>query len=102
MSLDLPAQTYPTPARAAAFYEAARERVRAVPGVLQAALATHLPLRWISNGEAVEVPGSPEMINVRFKRVDPGYFSAFGIPLLSGRGIQETRPQRRPPRRGHQ
>jgi predicted permease len=90
VSLDLPAHSYPVPVRAAAFYEAARERVRAIPGVLQAALATHLPLRWISNGEAIEVPGVAEMINVRFKRVDPGYFNAFGIPLLAGRGIQET------------
>ena len=51
MSLDLPAKTYPTPVRAAMFYESARERIRGVPGIQQAAFSTHLPLRWIGNGE---------------------------------------------------
>ena len=33
------------------------------------------------------VPGIPEMLHVRFKRVDPGYFRTLGIPVLAGRGI---------------
>jgi predicted permease len=89
MSLNLPAKTYPTPVRAAMFYEAARERIKGVPGVQQAAFSTHLPLRWISNGEILEVAGVKEPINVRFKRVDPGYFDTLGIPFLAGRGINE-------------
>jgi len=89
MSMNLPTKAYPTPTRAATFYEVASERVRGVPGVLQVALSTHLPLRWISNGEAVEVMGINEPVNVRFKRVDPGYFGTFGIPVLAGRGINE-------------
>jgi predicted permease len=89
MSLDLPAKTYPTPVRAAMFYESARERIRGVPGVQQAAFSTHLPLRWIGNGEFVEVAGVKQPINVRFKRVDSGYFDIFGIPLLAGRGIND-------------
>lgn len=89
VSMNLPARSYPSSERAATFYESAAERLRAIPGVMQAAITTHLPLRWISNGEAVEVAGVKELINVRFKRVDPGYFDAFGIPLLAGRGITE-------------
>jgi putative ABC transport system permease protein len=87
MSVNLPTRDYPTPERAALYYEAVAERLRAVPGVEQVALATHLPLRWIGNGEGLQVPGVDEIINVRFKRVDPGYFAALGIPVLSGRGI---------------
>ncbi len=87
MSMNLPAKAYPAPVQAAAFYEATRERIKGVPGVQQVALSTHLPLRWIGNGEAVELPGVKEPINVRFKRVDPGYFSTFGIGVLKGRGI---------------
>jgi putative ABC transport system permease protein len=89
MSLNLPLQSYPTPQAAAMFFESLRERVRAVPGISQAALTTHLPLRWIGNGEAIEVAGREAPINVRFKRVDAGYFDAFGIPLLTGRSITE-------------
>ena len=89
MSLNLPLQAYPTPAAAATFFESLREHVRAVPGVSQAALSTHLPLRWIGNGEAIEVAGREAPINVRFKRVDAGYLDAFGIPLVTGRSISE-------------
>lgn len=90
MALNLPVKSYPTPGRAAMFYEAARERMKGVPGVRQAAFSTHLPLRWIGNGEGVEVAGVKEPIIVRFKRVDAGYFDTFGIPMLAGRSIQET------------
>lgn len=87
MSVSLPARDYPTAERAAAFYQGVAERVKAIPGVLEFGLSTHLPLRWIGNGEAVEIAGNKERINVRFKRVDPGYFRALGIPLLAGRDI---------------
>ncbi|MBL0160224.1 MAG: ABC transporter permease [Bryobacterales bacterium] len=89
MSLSLPARDYPTADRAAAFYQGLAERVKAIPGVLESGLSTHLPLRWISNGEAVEIAGIQQPVNVRFKRVDPGYFRALGIPLLAGRDITE-------------
>jgi putative ABC transport system permease protein len=87
MSVDLPAGAYPTPEKAALFYQAVAERLQAAPGVAQVGLATHLPLEWIGNGEAVQVAGQKELVRVRFKRVDPGYFRAFGIPVLAGRGI---------------
>ena len=88
MSADLPPSTYPTAEKAAAFYQAAARRLDSAPGILQAGLATQLPLQWITNGEGIFVPGM-KMIGVRFKRVDPGYFRAFGIPVLSGRGIED-------------
>ncbi len=87
MSADLPAGAYPTPEKAVLFYKAVAERVQAAPGVAEVGLATHLPLQWIGNGEAVQVAGRKELVRVRFKRVDPGYFHALGIPVLAGRGI---------------
>ena len=87
MSVDLPAAAYPTPEKAALFYEAVAQRLQSAPGVTKAGIATHLPLNWIGNGEMLQVPGTDERINVRYKRVDPGYFSTLGITLRAGRGI---------------
>ena len=89
MSVNLPAGSYPTPQKAALFYRAVAQRLRAAPGVAQAALSTHLPLRWISNGEGLKMPGADSFLHVRLKRVDPGYFGTLGIPVLRGRGITD-------------
>ena len=87
MSVDLPIGAYRTPQQAALFYQAAAERLQAAPGVAQVGISTALPLQWIGNGEAMKVAGLEKLVRVRFKRVDPGYFRALGIPLLAGRGI---------------
>lgn len=86
MSIDLPTRDYPAPQRAAGFYESIAERLDAVPGVARVALSTHLPLEWINNGERLFIDGVDQGA-VRFKRVDPGYFEAFDIPIVSGRGL---------------
>jgi putative ABC transport system permease protein len=87
MSADLPVQAYPTREKAALFYEAVAQRLRSVPGIRNVGVATHLPLQWIDNGEAMQIAGVEKLVRVRFKRVDPGYFSTLGIPVLTGRGI---------------
>jgi putative ABC transport system permease protein len=88
-SIDLPTQAYPTPRKAALFYQALSERLRSVPGIAQVGLSTFLPLEWISNGEAILLPGAEKPVRVRFKRVDSGYFKTLEIPVLSGRGISD-------------
>ena len=88
-SVNLPAGAYPTPQKAALFYQEIVQRLRATPGVVQAAFSTHLPLRWIGNGEGLKTPGADTVLHVRFKRVDPGYFDTLGIPVLRGRGITD-------------
>jgi len=89
MSTDLPERAYPTPQKAAAFYDALAQKLKLAPGVSQAGLATQLPMQWITNGEGLLGPWNENIVRVRFKRVDPGYFRALGIPVLSGRGIQQ-------------
>lgn len=86
-SVALPKSAYPAEDRSISFYELVAGRLEATPGVTRAALATYRPLEWITNGEGLSVPGSDAPLNVRFKRVDPGYFSTLDIPVLAGRGI---------------
>jgi putative ABC transport system permease protein len=87
MSVGLAESAYPEPDDVARFYASLMDRVEAAPGIARAGLATHLPLHWIGNGEGLFLPGLEEPINVRFKRVDPGYFEVLGIPVIAGRGI---------------
>jgi putative ABC transport system permease protein len=85
MSVDLPLGTYPDAERAARFVEQVGERLRAVPGVEQAAVSTDLPLRGVRQGDAISLPGGGEAIPMRFKRVDLNYFATLDIPVLAGR-----------------
>jgi putative ABC transport system permease protein len=86
-SIDLPPRAYPSADRVAQFESAFTERLRAMPPITRAGLATVLPMRWIGNGEALFMPGSVEPIRVRLKRVDAGYFDTLDIPMVAGRGI---------------
>jgi len=87
MSVDLSLATYPDAERAVRFVEQVAERLRAIPGVEQAAVSTDLPLRGVRQGNVLTVPGGGETIGARFKRVDPDYFAALDIPMLAGRSF---------------
>lgn len=88
MSADLPIGEYPTPQKAALFYDALTQRLQSAPGVARMGLSNFLPLEWISNGEIMQVAGAEKPVNVRFKRVDSGYFGTLDMPVLAGRGIE--------------
>ena len=71
-------------------YERARDAVRAVPGVAQAALSLTTPVangqftpRILINGA---VPQSPVWANL----ISPGWFTTYGTSLLSGRDVAAT------------
>jgi putative ABC transport system permease protein len=89
MSTDLPPAAYPVPGSATAFYDAVVERLRSVPGVEQASVTHKLPLQGAGWGEGMAMPGMKQFFNVGLKPVDPWYFSTMGIPLESGRGIED-------------
>lgn len=86
VSVELPRDRYPNGARLGAFYTDAVDRLRTIAGVTSVSISADLPLEGAGH-ERLSVPGASLDIQVRFKRVDPGYFQTFGIPLLAGRGF---------------
>jgi putative ABC transport system permease protein len=72
------------------FFDAATERIRAIPGVVHAAFTFSLPVQG-SNWNSVfivndqPVPARAELPSAAFTPVTPGYHETMGIRLLSGR-----------------
>ncbi|MEW9572157.1 ADOP family duplicated permease [Rhodanobacter sp. Si-c] len=64
------------------------DRLRAIPGVVDVAAGTNLPVGDQLN-MPMRAPGG-EADSVEYRGVSPGYFAAFGIPLRSGRGFEQT------------
>jgi len=87
VSFDLRLQGYDV-ARTGAFYTRLLERVRGLPGVTAASLASPMPLgsRLISTAVAAEGPNQDDVnIPASYAAVWPEYFTAAGTPLLRGR-----------------
>ncbi|HEV3459011.1 MAG TPA: ABC transporter permease [Thermoanaerobaculia bacterium] len=82
-----------TAAHCIAFYGVLLDRLRALPGVSQAAAVSDLPLTGESQRMAVELedhpvpPGTPATI-AREHDVTQGYLELMGIPLLAGRTFE--------------
>lgn len=77
--------------RGRALVQASLERIRAVPGVLAAAMTTTVPFEdeWSTTVEPW--PGSTfpgEKLDVGLNAVTPDYFATLGIPILRGRGFE--------------
>jgi putative ABC transport system permease protein len=90
----LPAAQYPDASPRLAFFEELERRLAARPGVEAVAFANNLPLRggW---GTGIEVEGRPptrpgDVDSVDAQAVSRGYFRTLGIPLLRGRGFEES------------
>ena len=78
-----------------AFYERVLSEVRAVPGVVNAAFVSYLPMGKMRGGIwPVSVDGQPvnraENKNAFLRYVTPGYFATLNIPLLSGRDVSAS------------
>ncbi len=89
-------------ARAGAFQDALIERLRALPGVENAAYARVTPLGYkgfSSTPVAVDGyhPPLDERPEIEYNQVSPGYFATLGIPLLSGRDFARSDDARAPP-----
>jgi len=79
------------PERSRQFYETALERVRAIPGVDAAALATRVPFSLNYNRWEIWVPGrhppGEHGESVEVTTVSPEYFATIGVPIVQGRSF---------------
>ena len=83
------------------FYRAALDRLRAVPGVQQAALSSRVPFSINFNVEQVWVPGvhrtGDRGTPTHNARVSAEYFEALGVPLVEGRVFTDADTPDSPP-----
>jgi predicted permease len=91
LQYSLPEKKYDTPEKVNAFNEALLERVRNIPGVRAAALGNTVPGAGFWGDYVFTVKEHPplkqgeDLPDGLMRWADPGYFSALGIPLVSGR-----------------
>ena len=89
--------------RVLAFYDRVLDRMRALPGVRDAALLDQLPLAEPVWGFAARVQGQFEdfthalPVVEHLQIVTPGYFAAMRIPVVRGRGFDERDRTGAPP-----
>jgi putative ABC transport system permease protein len=92
--LGLPERRYQTLEQEVSFYERLLEKLRGLPGVIAASIASKLPLdanRWdtsfLIEGQPEPPPYQRPSMDVQL--VGPDYFRTMGIPLLRGRTFTE-------------
>jgi predicted permease len=92
-AISLSGPGYEEPHDRRAFWQGLVERVRALPGVVEAGVTSKLPLRGGSNGSVLV---EDEIFDPRVDRelvehsfVDDGYHEAMGIPLIAGRTLDQ-------------
>lgn len=95
MHFALPGARYDTSQKVAAFYEQLLPRLRALPGVKFAGIATALPAQGYGGDSRFSIPEHPApapgtQLDAIVRGVDPGYFSAIGIPLERGRSFTDS------------
>ncbi len=92
-SLALSPDRYSAPQQWLDFFTSLSRELARLPGVEAVGLASGLPTRGVQMMDSslrVEGQAEPLPLNVGIDVVTPGYFSAMGIPLLSGRFFDES------------
>ncbi len=93
-SMTLPAARYDTPEKKAAWYANSLDRLRALPGVTHAEVAAALPysdMGWVRDCVIENRPVVPGKYQSALQLpVSEGYFSAFHISIVAGRGFSRS------------
>ena len=95
MQLTAPYARYAGDADAAKMFRQLLDRLRAEPGVADAAFASELPPQWADNTTRIFLDGEPRPSRSDPARrpqtvvVSPDYFAAMDIPLISGRAFTD-------------
>src|SRR3954466_5265095 len=93
MEVNLPATRYHTPAQVSGFFDAALQRIRALPGVQSAGAVDDLPVLG-GSVQPIVPEGRPELLprdqpTVSVRKITPGYIQAMRIPLVRGRDVAQ-------------
>jgi len=93
--LGLPAATYATRERVARGHMQLVERLRALPGVIDAGASTHVPLAGGNMTTSVEVDGRPIVPPARppelnYRLTTTGFTAAVGMTVRRGRAMAES------------
>jgi len=79
------------PVQISAYYKQMLEKIKALPGVLDASVSTGLPLEGAGFGMPFTIEGAPAVADpsqrpgAAFGMVTPDYFKTFGIQMVRGR-----------------
>ena len=95
VQLNAPATRY-TPEEAQRYFESLLERIEALPEVTSASSTENLHLNPLNTTmdrvevEGVDPPAGRDFHSVDAATVGAGFFRTVGLPILSGRGIEDT------------
>ena len=92
--LSLPEGVYREPSQVAAFYRNLEARLAALPGAVSSGAVMIPPVARTGFGGTFTVEGRPEdpadEPRAQLRPATPGYFRTLGVPVVRGRGIEES------------
>lgn len=94
MKVNLSDVKYPDRERRVAFFDEVMRRVRELPGVQSAAVASNLPLTYNGDSMSISVEGvadppPDQQPDVIYRAIGSGYFATMGIPIVRGRDFTD-------------
>lgn len=92
--LNFPQEKFAQPEQIIGFYQQLLEKIRAIPGVVQAEAGEGMPMQGTNFGMPFTIAGKPvsdpsARPGAGFSMVTPGYFQTFGIQMIKGRSFTD-------------